>query len=140
MYDLISTPSVVVELEQVTENLKKMDALNRTYGIRVRPHIKPHKSVYFALEQLSCGARGITCAKLSEAETMADYGIDDIFIAYPLIGEDKMERLGRLMQRIRVSTEVNSIYGAKQLSALGERIGKKVPVLIEIDGGLPRGI
>ena len=42
MYDLISTPSVVVELEQVTENLKKMDALNRTYGIRVRPHIKPH--------------------------------------------------------------------------------------------------
>ena len=80
MYDLISTPSVVVELEQVTENLKKMDALNRTYGIRVRPHIKPHKSVYFALEQLSCGARGITCAKLSEAETMADYGIDDIFI------------------------------------------------------------
>ena len=30
MYDLISTPSVVVELEQVTENLKKMDALNRT--------------------------------------------------------------------------------------------------------------
>ena len=139
MYDLIPTPSVVVELEQVTENLKKMDALNRTYGIRVRPHIKPHKSVYFALEQLSCGARGITCAKLSEAETMADYGIDDIFIAYPLIGEDKMERLGRLMQRIRVSTEVNSIYGAKQLSALGERIGKKVPVLIEIDGGLHRG-
>lgn len=139
MYDLISTPSVVVELEQVTENLKKMDALNRTYGILVRPHIKPHKSVYFALEQLSCGARGITCAKLSEAETMADYGIDDIFIAYPLIGEDKMERLGRLMQRIRVSTEVNSIYGAKQLSALGERIGKKVPVLIEIDGGLHRG-
>ena len=139
MYDLISTPSVVVELEQVTENLKKMDALNRTYGIRVRPHIKPHKSVYFALEQLSCGARGITCAKLSEAETMADYGIDDIFIAYPLIGEDKMERLGRLMQRSRVSTEVNSIYGAKQLSALGERIGKKVPVLIEIDGGLHRG-
>lgn len=50
-----------------------------------------------------------------------------------------MERLGRLMQRIRVSTEVNSIYGAKQLSALGERIGKKVPVLIEIDGGLHRG-
>ena len=66
MYDLISTPSVVVELEQVTENLKKMDALNRTYGIRVRPHIKPHKSVYFALEQLSCGARGITCANYAE--------------------------------------------------------------------------
>ena len=113
MYDFIPTPSVVAELDQVTENLKKMDALNRTYNIRVRPHIKPHKSVYFALEQLACGACGITCAKLSEAETMADYGIDDIFIAYPLIGEDKMGRLGRLMQRVRIRTEVNSIYGAK---------------------------
>ena len=139
MYDFIPTPSVVAELDQVTENLKKMDALSRTYNIRVRPHIKPHKSVYFALEQLACGACGITCARLSEAETMADYGIDDIFIAYPLIGEDKMERLVRLMQRVRIRTEVNSIYGAKQLSALGERIGKKVPVLIEIDGGLHRG-
>ena len=139
MYDYIPTPSVVVELDQVTENLNQMDALNRTYGIRVRPHIKPHKSVYFALQQLACGACGITCAKLSEAEVMADYGIDDIFIAYPLIGEDKMERLGRLMKRIRVSTEVNSLYGAQQLSALGEKIGKKVPVLIEIDGGLHRG-
>ena len=139
MYDFIPSPSVVVELDQVTENLKQMDALTRAYGIRVRPHIKPHKSVYFALEQLACGAGGITCARLSEAETMADYGVDDIFIAYPLIGEDKMERLGRLLRRIRVSTAVNSAYGAGQLSALGERIGKKVPVLIEIDGGLHRG-
>ena len=54
MYDLISTPSVVVELEQVTENLKKMDALNRTYGIRVRPHIKPHRA--FILRWSSCPA------------------------------------------------------------------------------------
>ena len=69
MYDLISTPSVVVELEQVTENLKKMDALNRTYGIRVRPHIKPHKSVYFALEQLSCGAQ--SSARQRRWRTMA---------------------------------------------------------------------
>lgn len=31
------------------------------------------------------------------------------------------------MQRVRIRTEVNSIYGAKQLSALGERIGKRFP-------------
>lgn len=74
MYDLISTPSVVVELEQVTENLKKMDALNRTYGILVRPHIKPHKSVYFALEQLSCvraASRAQSSARQRRWRTMA---------------------------------------------------------------------
>ena len=70
---------------------------------------------------------------------MADYGIHDILIAYPLIGEDKMERIGKLMQRARIHTIVNSETGAAQLSALGVRIGKKVPVLIEVDGGLHRG-
>lgn len=139
MYDYIPTPAVVVELDQVAENLNKMEILNRAYGIHVRPHIKPHKSVYFAMEQLACGAQGITCATLCEAETMADYGIADIFIAYPLIGEDKMERLGRLLQRIHIRTVVNSVYGAEHLSALGERLGRQVPVLIEVDGGLHRG-
>ena len=139
MYDNIPTPAVVVELDQVTENLKQMQTLTKAHGIAVRPHIKPHKSVYFAMQQLELGAQGITCARLSEAEVMADYGIHDILIAYPLIGEDKMERIGKLMQRARIHTIVNSETGAAQLSALGVRIGKKVPVLIEVDGGLHRG-
>ena len=107
MYDNIPTPAVVVELDQVTENLKQMQTLTKAHGIAVRPHIKPHKSVYFAMQQLELGAQGITCARLSEAEVMADYGIHDILIAYPLIGEDKMERIGKLMQRARIHTIVN---------------------------------
>ena len=122
MYDNIPTPAVVVELDQVTENLKQMQTLTKAHGIAVRPHIKPHKSVYFAMQQLELGAQGITCARLSEAEVMADYGIHDILIAYPLIGEDKMERIGKLMQRARIHTIVNSETGAAQLSALGVRI------------------
>lgn len=139
MYDAIPTPAVVVELDQVTENLKQMQALLTQHHIAVRPHIKPHKSVYFAEEQLALGAKGITCAKLSEAEVMADYGITDILIAFPLIGADKMERLGKLMKRAQIRTLVNSEQGAAQLSELGLSIGKKVPVLIEVDGGLHRG-
>ena len=56
MYDNIPTPAVVVELDQVTENLKQMQTLTKAHGIAVRPHIKPHKSVYFAMQQLELGA------------------------------------------------------------------------------------
>ena len=44
MYDLISTPPVVVELEQGTENLNKRDARNRTYASRFLPDSMPHMS------------------------------------------------------------------------------------------------
>ena len=139
MYDLISTPSVVVELEQVTENLKKMDALNRTYGIRVRPHIKPHKSVYFALEQLSCGAHGITCAKLSEAETMADYGIDDIFIAYPMVGGFRIKRAVALARRLkRLILAVDSMECAVPLNEAAKAAGITLEVRLEVDTGAKR--
>ncbi len=139
MYDDIPTPAVVAELDQVERNIIRMNEENAKHRIRVRPHIKPHKSAYFAQQQLRYGASGITCARLSEAEVMADYGIHDILIAFPLIGQDKMERLGKLMQRAEIRTLVNSEVGARQLSALGESIGQQVRVLIEVDGGLHRG-
>ncbi len=139
MYDFIPTPAVAVELGQVDTNLKKMEEEALRYGIAVRPHIKPHKSSYFAWRQLEEGAKGITCARLSEAEVMADHGVEDILIAYPLIGKDKMERLSGLLKRAEVLTVINSECGAAQLSEAGRNAGKPVRVLIEIDGGLHRG-
>ncbi len=139
MYDYLPTPAVVVELEQVEKNLKEMVEQNEKNGIHVRPHIKPHKSVEIAKLQQALGAKGITCAKLGEAEVMAEAGLKDILIAYPLIGEDKMERLEKLMDIADIITIVNSTAGANQLSKAGERKNRKVKVLIEIDGGISRG-
>ena len=139
MYDYLPTPAVAVELDAVEQNIKTLiDGANR-YGIAHRPHIKTHKSVELAKLQLKLGACGSTCAKLSEAEVMADHGIDDIFICFPLIGKEKLYRLEQLMKRIRVSTLVNSVEGARGLSETGQRIGRTVPVLIDLDGGIRRG-
>ncbi len=82
---------------------------------------------------------GITAAKLGEAEVMADDGIRDIFIAYPIIGEEKLKRLLDLHRRVKVTTIVNSVEGAGGLSRTFENAGRTVDVLIEIDGGLNRG-
>ena len=70
---------------------------------------------------------------------MADAGIRDIFICYPLIGKDKLERLGKLLERADVSTLVNSVEGAKGLSDLGDSLGQRILVRIDLDGGLKRG-
>ena len=139
MYDYLSTPAVAVELDAVESNIRALVQNAKKYGISHRPHIKTHKSVELAKLQLKLGASGVTCAKLGEAEVMAENGITDIFICFPLIGEDKLERLGRLLSRARATTLINSVEGAAGLSRLGEKLGTPIEVLVDLDGGLKRG-
>ena len=42
---------------------------------------------------LGAGASGITCAKLGEAEVMAEAGIADILVANQIVGLQKIARL-----------------------------------------------
>lgn len=135
----LPTPAVVIDLDMAEENIRLMQKNAEKYGLTHRPHIKTHRAGYFAKKQVEMGCKGITCAKLGEAEIMADDGIKDIFIAYPIIGEDKLQRLYQLAKRVKVSTIVNSLKGARDLSTFFAERNKQMEVLIEVDGGLNRG-
>ncbi|HBP37561.1 MAG TPA: amino acid processing protein [Clostridiales bacterium] len=139
MYDDLPTPAVVAELDPIEANIRTMVAANARYGLKVRPHIKPHKSVFLTRLELELGCQGITCAKLGEAEVMAAAGFTDILIAFPLIGEDKMTRLARLTDQAQILTIVNSVAGARQLAQTGQSTGRPIRTLIELDGGIRRG-
>ena len=55
------------------------------------------------------GATGITVAKLAEAEVMADAGMPDITVVYPLWGESKWKRLAELAKRVKISVTMDSL-------------------------------
>lgn len=135
----LSTPFVWVDLDIMEKNIVEMMAGLKKHGLKHRPHIKAHKSIEIAKMQLEAGATGITCAKISEANVMAKAGIKDIFIAYSIIGQDKIERLGKLMDIADVKVTVDNMVAAKQLSGLGVRKNKKVKVYIEIATHIKRG-
>ncbi|CAH1191799.1 D-threo-3-hydroxyaspartate dehydratase [Paenibacillus allorhizoplanae] len=136
--ETLDTPSIVIDLDRLDANLKRTAELAATAGVRLRPHTKTHKSVWIAQEQLRHGASGITVAKLGEAEVMAEGGMDDILIAYPIVGRLKLERLARLLQRIQVSVSVDSYEVAKGLSDLGEHLKLRVPLYVDVNSGLNR--
>ncbi len=139
LYPELDTPCLVVDLDRAERNVKRIQAVADAAGIRLRPHTKTHKSVYFARMQTRAGATGITCAKLGEAEVMADAGFDDILIAYPLIGERKMARLEALARKVRrVIVSLDSYEVAQALSAVGQRLGRPLEVYVEVDTGLRR--
>jgi D-serine deaminase-like pyridoxal phosphate-dependent protein len=133
------TPAVIVDLNIVEKNIREMIQNNLKYGINHRPHIKSHRSSMLAKMQIENGAIGVTCAKLGEAEVMAEKGINNILVAYPLIGEDKWNRCANLSKKCKLTTIVNSVYGAEGLSKAFETHEKPMDVLIELDGGTKRG-
>ncbi|MCL2286376.1 MAG: alanine racemase [Firmicutes bacterium] len=136
---ILDTPCIVVNRDRMQENIRKMQEAANDLGCVLRPHIKTHKSVEIAKMQLAAGAVGITCAKTSEAEIFAEGGINDIFIAYPLIGESKLMRALTIQRQVdRLILAVDSIEGARALSKFAIQQGTTFEVRIEIDTGLKR--
>jgi len=132
------TPELVIDLDQLDTNIQRVADIARQSGRALRPHVKTHKTPAIAHKQIEAGAAGVTVAKLGEAEVMSAAGIKDIFIAYEIVGESKIERLLNLAQQTRISVAVDSIQGARPLSKAFEEAGKTLEVLIEIDTGLGR--
>lgn len=107
IYDL-DTPSLTVDLDRMQQNIERMASIAKAAGVDVRPHAKTHKTPQIAMRQLAAGSPGLTVAKVGEAEVFVDAGIEDFFIAYPLWGPLKWERLSKLAQRARVRVAADS--------------------------------
>ena len=79
----IETPSVLIDLDIVENNIDKYQSYCNKKDINLRPHIKTHKIPELANLQLKAGAIGVICQKISEAEAMiSEGGIDVILITF----------------------------------------------------------
>lgn len=132
------TPALLVDLDAVERNIARLQRHLDEQGIASRPHIKTHKLPQIARMQIDAGAVGITCQKLGEAEVMADAGIDDILISFPLVGARKLSRLVDLTRRVRVTVSGDSEPIARGLSVALAGAGLECDFLVECDTGAGR--
>ncbi|HEX7391177.1 MAG TPA: D-TA family PLP-dependent enzyme [Acidiphilium sp.] len=136
--DTLETPVPVIDLDRVEANLAKMQAYCDAHGLALRPHIKTHKIPAFAHRQLELGAVGITCQKLGEAEVMAQAGIEDILISYPLIGAAKALRLANLARRATLRVAIDNPVALDTVASAALTAGQTIGVLVEFDSGASR--
>jgi D-serine deaminase-like pyridoxal phosphate-dependent protein len=134
----LDTPCLLFDLDVVDRNIEEMSTVARDAGVRLRPHTKTHKSPAVAHRQVAAGAGGITVAKLGEAEVMADAGLHDILIAYPIWGTAKLQRLRALMERTTIRASLDSVEVAEAVGSVGLDARRDVEVLVEVDTGLGR--
>lgn len=136
----IQTPCLILDLDALERNIRKMGDYARAKNMRHRAHGKMHKSVdVLRLQQALGGAVGVCCQKVSEAEVFARAGIKDILISNEVRDPVKIDRLARLPAfGGRVIVCVDDIDNVPELSAAALRHGTTLDCLVEIDCGAGR--
>ena len=136
----IQTPCLVVDLDALERNIRKMGQLAKAMGVRHRVHGKMHKSVDVALLQQELGdACGVCCQKVSEAEAFVRGGIKDVLVSNQVRDPAKIDRLARLPKYgARVIVCIDDIDNVADISAAAQTHGTTVECLVEIDCGAGR--
>ncbi len=136
----IQTPCLVLDLDALERNIKKMGDYAKAHGMRHRVHGKMHKSVDVAkLQERLGGAVGVCCQKVSEAEVFARGGIKDVLVSNQVRDPLKIDRLARLPKLgARTIVCIDDIDNVAELSAAAEKHGTQIECFVEIDCGAGR--
>lgn len=137
--DELDTPALLIDLDKMESNLKKMADHARAKNIGLRPHTKTHKCPIIAKMQLELGAVGVCCAKVSEAEVMLDAGVDKILITSPVVTPEKIDRVIALAAKSpHIQMVVDNAKTVKDFDKAARARDVPLRVLIDLDVGTRR--
>ena len=134
----IETPALLLDIDLFNNNVNQMMERLRDKKVKLRPHFKTHKCTELSKILIAKGAKGITCSKLSEAEVLAEAGIQDILIANQIVDPVKIERLAKLSLKSKITVCVDNKENIEKLSQIASRNGVLLFCLIEFDLGMKR--
>ena len=132
----LDTPALIVDEPTMQRNIAEMAAFAASASVTLRPHIKTHKTPQITRLQMAAGAVGITCAKLGEAEVMVEQAeVDDVLIAYPVVGAAKITRLLALMERARMIVALDNREVGEAIGRAAARQDRAIDVYVEVNTG-----
>ncbi len=133
------SPSLVLFRDLLEKNLAETIRLCGGPD-RWRPHVKTHKTREIVQRQLELGVTKHKCATLAEAEMLAAIGVQDILIAYPLVGPN-IRLLSNLIEqysKVRFTVLVDSPELATGIGDLLAQRGQQVSAFMDLNSGMNR--
>ncbi len=134
----IETPALILDKNILEKNIKTMNELICGSSLTLRPHYKSHKCARLAHLQIKNGAKGMTCAKLSEAVDLCDSGIGDILIANQIVEKQKIRKLADLAAKCHLTVCVDNEQNIDDIDKAAETVGSVVHCFIEYEIGMQR--
>lgn len=138
MFPTLDTPQLLIDLDVVDGNLERMFSTYRDRPVNVRVHFKSLKCGGLAKYVAARGGRTFLCAKLNEAEVLADAGLTDIFVANQIVGPLKLRRLAELAKRAQVRVCVDDPQNVADMAAAARAAQVTIGVLVEVNVGMNR--
>jgi D-serine deaminase-like pyridoxal phosphate-dependent protein len=132
----LPTPALLLDLDVLEANLRRMDARARSLGVALRPHVKTHKSIEVAARQRALGVSGITVSTLYEARVFVDHGFDDLTWAFPVV-LTRLAEVRELAGRATLRLVVDSTAAVTALAAIGTA-DRPLHVWMKVDCGYHR--
>ncbi len=136
----VFTPCLILDLDALEANLRKLGDYVAARGLRLRSHGKMHKSPDVQkLQEAIGGATGVCYQKVAEAEAFARAGIGDILVTNEVRDLRQIDRLARLpLLGARLGVCVDDMAAIAPLSGAARRHGTELSVLVELDCGQGR--
>lgn len=136
----IDTPAFLVYEEMIHHNIRE---IVRVCGSaeRVVTHVKTHKSSEVLKLQMAAGLRSFKCATIREAELLAEHGVKEIIISYPLVHPVKLRSLSKLIDLypdIEFKTIASTPEHLTSLSGVAASVGTTLGVYMDLDTGMHR--
>ena len=135
----IETPAMLLDMNELEHNIRIMSEFFKNKKAKLRPHFKTDKCPRISHMQINAGAKGITCAKLGEAEILAAAGIKDILIANQIVAPEKLLRIAGLIKSgVHITLLVDNAENIRDISNVAKTCGVEFHCLIELDVGMGR--
>lgn len=136
--DCLETPALLVDRDALDRNMERMRLILEKSGVALRPHYKSHKSTAIAHLQIQAGAKGICCAKVSEAEDLAMAGVEDILVANQVVEKSRIARLAWLAKGCRIAVCVDQAQNIRDLEQAAALADSRIHCLVEYEVGMGR--
>lgn len=134
----IATPALVLDLDAMERNMALMNEFLAGSTMKLRPHYKSHKCTALAHRQMAAGAKGLCCAKVSEAADLIEAGVEDVLLANQVVDPAKIAQLASLAGCCRLTVCVDEADNIRALNAACALQNTTLYCLVEYDLGMRR--
>jgi D-serine deaminase-like pyridoxal phosphate-dependent protein len=134
----LETPVLIVDLDVMERNLRKMAGFFEGVSSNLRPHTKTHKTPALARLQIEHGAVGVCCGGLGEAEVMIEAGIRNVLVTREIVQPVQIARVASLARRSDLIVIVDTSELAERISSAGECTGARIQTMVDVMSCLER--
>lgn len=133
-----SLPVMVLKERALNHNIDRMAAWCASRGVDLAPHAKTTMSPQLVHRQLDAGAWAITVANVSQARTLAAFGVERIIIANQVVTQSDLEWICRFRgeaESREIYVLADSVAGVRLMNQALAQMGdleRPLPTLLEL--------